>query len=514
MKTTLLSCLLVSFCFLNVIAQPPNHPPQPQCNVNLGPDKTICSGKSVTLDAGPGNRTYLWSDGSTTKNITVNTSGTYWVAVTGNNGCTDSDTVVVTVDSNALHIDSHDEFLTCAEPCHELHAHISNGTPPYSILWSNGATTDKINVCDTVTTAYIITASDSFGCTNTDTATVTYSDSLCGVDKILICHPGPHGSRTQCIKFADLNLHLGHGATIGCCSGSVQLPCQVNLGPDRKICPGGSVTIDAGAGWSSYLWSSGDTTQTITASQPGTGWVAVTDSSGCTASDTITVSMDTTFKAKLGKDKYINCGATCVRLDAKGEHGAPPFNYAWSNGDSVKKILVCDTISATYSVTITDGRGCVGEDTVNVIISDSLCGDGKVLVCHNDGRRSRTLCVPVQALQAHLDAGDVLGCCDSVSHPHPHHPPHHHGHGHHMAHPNPFHNKTTIEYSFDEPDYVTVEVYNSTGMRVSNLYSGNVEAGKIYSIDFVPGNLPPGIYFYKITAQSGDVYYNKMFLLK
>ncbi len=70
--------------------------------VNLGTDTTLCTNQSVLLNAGsaPGN-TYLWSNGVTGPNVlafttsTVNITNTYSVLVTGANGCSNADTILV-----------------------------------------------------------------------------------------------------------------------------------------------------------------------------------------------------------------------------------------------------------------------------------------------------------------------------------------------------------------------------------------------------------------------------------
>jgi len=62
----------------------------------------------------------------------------------------------------------------------------------------------------------------------------------------------------------------------------------VYLGPDRTICPGYSTVLDAGSGFDAYLWSTGATTQTIIAAQPGLYSVTVFDGN-CTTADTILV---------------------------------------------------------------------------------------------------------------------------------------------------------------------------------------------------------------------------------
>jgi hypothetical protein len=60
--------------------------PIPQ--VDLGPDTALCEGAILNLDAGPALAAYQWSSGENSRSITVNSSGTYFVLVTGGNGCT------------------------------------------------------------------------------------------------------------------------------------------------------------------------------------------------------------------------------------------------------------------------------------------------------------------------------------------------------------------------------------------------------------------------------------------
>jgi uncharacterized protein (TIGR02145 family) len=66
--------------------------------VNLGPDRTICQGTTMTFDAGP-YVTYFWSNGATTRYMTTGDAGIYWVRVTNNNDCIAIDSVSLFVDS-------------------------------------------------------------------------------------------------------------------------------------------------------------------------------------------------------------------------------------------------------------------------------------------------------------------------------------------------------------------------------------------------------------------------------
>ncbi len=70
--------------------------------VNLGEDIEVCANESVMLDAGNPGATYLWSTGETTQTITVDTTGiglgtvVFWVQVTDQNGCDNTDEIAVT----------------------------------------------------------------------------------------------------------------------------------------------------------------------------------------------------------------------------------------------------------------------------------------------------------------------------------------------------------------------------------------------------------------------------------
>jgi len=70
----------------------------------------------------------------------------------------------------------------------------------------------------------------------------------------------------------------------------IQSQLQVDLGQDTVICPGETLTLDAGPGGSSYGWSTGETTQSITIDSAGFYWVVVEDpTTGCELYDAIQV---------------------------------------------------------------------------------------------------------------------------------------------------------------------------------------------------------------------------------
>ncbi len=65
--------------------------------------------------------------------------------------------------------------------------------------------------------------------------------------------------------------------------------------------------------------------------------------------------------------------------------------------------------------------------------------------------------------------------------------------------PNPFNPTTTIEFSIPETALVQLVVYNQLGERVAGLVNGNLVAG-VHRVEWQAGDLPSGVYFYKLTA--------------
>ena len=113
------------------------------------------------------------------------------------------------------------------------------------------------------------------------------------------------------------------------CLGS-QVPA-VNLGADQTTCISNTVTLDAGSGFTSYLWSSNDTTQTITASIPGNNayYVMVCNTNGCYSEDTVNVNLVALPNAPSLSHDTLICHGNSVRLTAgDGLIDKPALDFA------------------------------------------------------------------------------------------------------------------------------------------------------------------------------------------
>ncbi|MDD3878224.1 MAG: gliding motility-associated C-terminal domain-containing protein [Bacteroidales bacterium] len=152
---------------------------------------------------------------------------------------------------------------------------------------------------------------------------------------------------------------------------------NLNLGNDTAFCANSSLTLDAGPGFDSYLWSTSDTNQAISVSSSGIYSVTVVKGN-CSNSDTIMITVNPVPKINLGNDTTICDGNTFI-IDA-----GPGFaDYQWNTFDSTQTVNV--SFAGNYSVTVYDSNGCFASDTLTVaFISHDASIDNVGTLCHDD----------------------------------------------------------------------------------------------------------------------------------
>lgn len=136
----------------------------PVCTITGG--SSICKGQSTELCAPKGCTKYRWSNGATTRCITVNKPGTYTVTSTNAAGCTSTCTKKVTTFVPPVCIISGPRSCRTGS---SVQLCAPKGWWKYK--WSNGATTRCINVSKAGT--YKVTVSNTYGCPVTAARTVT-----------------------------------------------------------------------------------------------------------------------------------------------------------------------------------------------------------------------------------------------------------------------------------------------------------------------------------------------------
>lgn len=289
--------------------------PAPPTITASGP-VTFCSGGSVTLDAGSGFSSYLWSNGATTQTIVVNTTGNFSVTVTESGTCSASSANTMNVTVNPLPSPAITSSGTSGF-CGGDTLDAGNGYSNYT--WSTSETTQTI-VVDSGGN-FSVTVTDSNGCTGSSSVTVS--------------SPVP--------------VIMASGSTV--------------------FCEGSNVTLDAGNGFSTYLWSNGETSQVINVDSSGDYSVTVTDAVGCsgvsTAATAITV--NPAPLVTVSPDDTINLGLS----DTLAAEGA--LTYQWEPGNgSGSTFIVSPVEETTYTVIGTDSNGCADTATVKIYI-DANC---------------------------------------------------------------------------------------------------------------------------------------------
>ncbi len=291
--------------------------------VNLGKDTSInplCG--SILLRAGDGFSSYLWSTGSTSANLTVNAPGTYWVSVQDGYGHSYTDTINIGSQSSfnqppaSVYFCQNDSFIW----------QTNLPDAQYDFLWSTGSTDSSLTI--TSPGAYFVQI------TETSTSCTFTSDTV-----QFIMDPFP-------------NAGLGNDTTL-CINNDLFLNMPTQPG-------------------STFLWSTGDTSEQINLSSGGTYWVHATNENGCTARDTIQVNISGT-----APDIDFSMQNRCENVSSQFSYTSNmnPISFLWNFGDGNNSTQVNPTHSylnpGNYPVSLflLADNGCGNLITKNVAIN-------------------------------------------------------------------------------------------------------------------------------------------------
>ncbi|KPJ58576.1 MAG: hypothetical protein AMJ46_13955, partial [Latescibacteria bacterium DG_63] len=270
--------------------------------------------------------------------IAVSEPGTYTVTATGANGCSDSDSVIVTEDKEPPTVNAGpDQELSCDVRVVSLTVAVCAGRSPYTYKWQDSlgnvvGTRESVTVDAPDTYTVVVTGAN--GCSANDSVRVTEN-----VEPPVV--------------------NAGADQTLTCAITEVALTANVTGGRPPYVLewtkPGAGVI---------------GSTPCIIVSDPGTYTVTATGTNGCTAGDTVTVLEDVEPPTvDVGPDRHLDCRVRQVTLKATVTGGRPPFTYEWTNSlDAVVGTAYEFTVDApdVYTFTVTGANGCSASDSVTV----------------------------------------------------------------------------------------------------------------------------------------------------
>jgi len=510
-------------------------------NPLITPDGSLdlCSGDSVTLDAGVGYATYQWSTGQVSRSITVGATGQYSVTVGSVFGCQrTSPPVVVTVEPTPTPAitgpakvcqNSTIAYSTSGAPGHAYHWTITGGTlaagqgaAQASVQWGSDPTgvVELVEISANGRCSTSVRYAVSIGTELEPVVSPSGRIDLCSGDSVELDagdgyarYAWTSGQTTRRITVSTAGQYSVRVWDAGGCSGSsAPVDIAVHALPVVVVTPSGptslvagqSVELDAGAGYTSYRWSSGQTTRRITASAVGGYSVAVVDSNGCGGVGSIELTLRAgsavaslpvidavpgervRIAVRLSDVRNMPVGAVQYRARLRYRASVLAPVSAASHLEGADRVV---EITGSY-----DGGATAGDELVSVEMV-ALLGDTSGTVLHLD-----SLVWSDPSIATELRDGElrVIGLCESG-------PQRLVGAGGSVGlkvvRPNPLSDRGEIEYEVAESGRTVVEVVDLFGRVVGMVYDGEIAPGSYVSEVRVSG-LSSGVYFVVLRTPS------------
>lgn len=315
--------------------------PTPITTISSGTNllcNAVCSGTATTNPSGGTSPyTYVWTSPIQPTQTAINLcAGTYYVTITDDSLCTLQDSVTIT---EPIALDANVSFTNIT--CNNLNNGTATalpfgGTAPYTVSWTTiaGVSIAGNPISGLSAGQYVVTVTDFLLCVKKDTITITNPAAI-------VVNPVPIGTS-----------------------------CATNCDGQATVNPtGGSGALTS---WS-FSWCGGDVTQTTTPTLcPGTYCVTVTDSLGCTKTDSATIAPSIVITI-VTDTVGISCNGLCDgTATANPAGGVLPYSYSW-NDPLVQNTQMADSLCpGTWTVTVTDSTGCIASQSVIMPIAPNV----------------------------------------------------------------------------------------------------------------------------------------------
>lgn len=275
---------------------------------------------------------YQWDDPSlqTTDAATGLSAGTYNVVITDDNGCTATDSVVVT-EAAAISISVVIDDASCnGSSDGQVNATATGGTPGFTYEWNPGAISGN-PLTGVPSGTYSVIVTDANNCTEE-------------LQNIIVGEPDP------------IVLSLASQTNISCyglADGSAEISALGGTPPY------------------SYLWDDPSAQATAEASNlaPGTYSVAVEDVNGCNALWlNVEITQPDSLVASISATTPLTCDYTADgTMEVQAQGGTSPYSYLWSDSNGQTGSTAIDLAEGTYTVTVTDANGCTDTATDSIL---------------------------------------------------------------------------------------------------------------------------------------------------
>lgn len=365
------------------------------CNGSMG-------GMTAHVSGGDRPYHYQWSNGDTTITSTNLAPGTYGVTVTDANNCTISIDDLVLDGDPAFAIDLEVQDIECSEEnIGSIVAWVDGGLAPFTYAWNTGEMDSVITGLDVG--EYHITVTDADGCMVTGSASVSRSqpvsvlisqqDIACagqqnGIAKAEVSgglapyfytwSTGATGSSIVNLEAGQYRLTITDSAgcraeeTVEISSPDTLLitPVQEDISCFGAVDGMASVIVQGGIPPYSYAWGNGSTDSMIQDLPAGIYGVIVRDANDCIATTSITINEPPPLTLSLVIENLPCEGNSTGLVRSIADGGVPPYQYQWSNGDTISQLL--NAASGNYTLTLTDASGCQVEGSASLNATPGL----------------------------------------------------------------------------------------------------------------------------------------------
>jgi SprB repeat/CHU_C Type IX secretion signal domain len=371
---------------------------------------------SITVVGGTSPFDYLWENGTTTVSRSGLSAGTYSVTVTDAKGCSQTQQLMLN-EPDSLEISIAAVHISCFGGSDgSALAAASGGIAPYSFIWSNGVIGD--NLIAIQQGVYTVTCTDTNGCTNANSITVTqpnaliinyiftpilcYGDSTGGISVIASGGTGsvnyvwsvPGANNAVLENLPAGNYQMTATDQNNCIvTDDIPLPqpeiLSIAISGNNISCFGGSngsLSAAAIGGVPPFWpmeWNTGAMGSTITSLVAGAYTVTVIDNHLCTATATYTLTDPPLLTVTLATTPASCHNSTDGAAMALPTGGTPSYQYLWSiAGQSTPSVPQLP--AAAYTVTVTDSQNCTATATQVVNAPPPLTLDfvTDMVLCH------------------------------------------------------------------------------------------------------------------------------------